>query len=377
MSKYTFTRISKASTNFSVFQSPAINDAGTVAFEGFIDGVSPPSGILKGSGAENTTIVTAAPFTNIFYSPTINNNGTTTFVGTFYSADFTQAYMGIFRKTGEQYRTITDSTGRFNYFSVAATNNTGAVAFNTILDNGNTGIYLSKGGQITTIASSRGRFSDFYVGFDTVGGDGPPSAYSIPSINDRGVVAFHAKLDTGATGIFAGSGKGTRTIADSTGMFNSFSSPSINNSGTVAFMAQKDNGQHGIYKVNRQGELRTVVDENGPFSFFNSDPALNDQGDVAFLAYLDAGGSGIYTGRNPATSKVIVVGDSLGGSRVAQLVIAEHSLNNNGQIAFGAILENGTQAIFRADPVVTNHDAVSMTIGVFAIAGLCWFRRSK
>ncbi len=378
MSRYKFTQISRSSASHSVFRGSAINDKGTVVFEGFVNAASPPSGIFTGSGGKNITVVDGSPFTHIFYSPTINNNNIKSFIGTFYSPDFAQSYSGVFNKKNGQITTIADSNGKFSYFSSATINNKNTIVFNATLDTGESGIFVSKNGEITKIADTNDRFSNFNSGFDTVGGNGPPSAFAIPSINDAGTVAFHATLDTGATGIFIGRGKGTVKIADNTGKFNSFSAPAINNNGTVAFLAQLDNGRHGIYKKKRGQEIETFVDDSGPFSFFQSDPALNDQGQIAFLAYLYAGGgSGIYTGKNPVTNKVIAAGDPLAGSRVVDLVIAGRGLNNAGQVTFEALLENGQTAVFRADPVTHAHiEGISLlTFSMFALLGLCWYRR--
>jgi hypothetical protein len=377
MSRYKFTQISKVSASHTVFRGSAINDQGTVLFEGFTNATSPPSSIISGRGGDTVTVINGSPFSHIFYSPTINNTNTRSFIGTFYSPDFAQSYSGIFNKKNGKITTIADSNDQFSYFSSATINNKGAVVFNATLDTGKFGIFVSKDGKTTNIASSGDRFSNFNTGFDTVGGNGPPSAFSIPAINDAGTVAFHATLNSGATGIFTSRGKGTVTIADSSGRFRSFSSPAINNNGTVAFLAQLNSGKHGIFKKRRGQEVETFVDDSGPFSFFHSDPALNDQGQIAFLAYLDAGGgSGIYTGRNPNTNKVIAAGDPLAGSKVLDLVIAGHGLNNAGQVTFEAILENGNTAVFRADPVSQSHSGVSMlSLGIFATISLCWCRR--
>jgi len=53
---------------------------------------------------------------------------------------------------------------------------------------------------------------------------GPFSSFGPPSVNDRGVVAFWARLDSGLEGMFTGEGTGTTTIADtdSTGPISFF-----------------------------------------------------------------------------------------------------------------------------------------------------------
>lgn len=380
MSRYKFTQISQISTSHSVFKGAAINDKGTVIFEGFADQTLPPSGIFTGSGGESTTIVDGSPINHIFFSSTINNNNTKSFIGTFYSPDYAQSYTGIFTNENGKITTVIDSNYEFGYFSHAKLNNKGSIVFNALLDTTEAGIFVNQNGKTISIASSRDRFSNFNVGFRTVGTDGPASAFSVPSINDAGTVAFHATLDTGATGIFLGRGKGTVKVADNAGKFSSFSSPSINNNGTVAFLAQLDNGKHGIFKKRKGQEIETHIDDSSPFSFFQSIPAINDQGQIAFLAYLyEGGGSGIYTGKNPVTNKVIAAGDPLANSKVVDLVIDGRGLNNAGQVTFEALLENGQTAVFRADPVTSaNVGGVSLiAISMFAMLGLCWYKRNK
>ncbi|MBD2776866.1 DUF7453 family protein [Iningainema tapete] len=98
------------------------------------------------------------------------------------------------------------------------------------------------------------------------------------------------------------------------------------------------------------GNLRTIVDNNGSFQRLGS-PAINNQGNIAFTATINNGERGIFTGTNPITDKVIATGDPLAGSTVINLNFLKSGFNNNGEIAFFAQLANGTTSIYSAKPV--------------------------
>ena len=65
------------------------------------------------------------------------------------------------------------------------------------------------------------------------------------------------------------------------------------------------------------GPLTTVADTRGEFASFGfRPPSLNNEGDVAFLATLDDGTSGIFVGSDSIADRVITTGDTLDGSTV-------------------------------------------------------------
>ena len=100
------------------------------------------------------------------------------------------------------------------------------------------------------------------------------------------------------------------------------------------------------------GTITTVVDDTGAFVSFGFAPAVNAHGEVAFEGTTRAGLVGIFTGGNPRRDRVIAIGDELDGSTVRDLSTSAFrtSLNNNGQIAFTALLEDGRTGVYRADP---------------------------
>jgi hypothetical protein len=84
---------------------------------------------------------------------------------------------------------------------------------------------------------------------------------------------------------------------------------------------------------------------------------------------LDTGVTGIFTGADPIADKVIAIGDTLFGSRVTSLSFSNKGLNNSGQLAFVAGLENGISGVFRADPQppVQSVPEPSSVLGLLAV----------
>ena len=93
------------------------------------------------------------------------------------------------------------------------------------------------------------------------------------------------------------------------------------------------------------------MDTSGPFSDFVVEMDINDTGTIAFLGLLDAGGGGVFTGPNPATDKMLVVGDTLFGSTITDLGLSFGAINNSGQISFVYTLANGVTGVAVATPV--------------------------
>ena len=113
---------------------------------------------------------------------------------------------------------------------------------------------------------------------------------------------------------------------------------------------------------------KTVADNSGRYSSFWT-PSVNNNGKVAFRALLDGDISktGIFTGPDPIADKVIVAGDILLGSEVKGVQFTQYGLNDAGQIAFIAYLDSnrGTldTVIVRADPDLINGGYTFTKIG--------------
>lgn len=354
---FTFTNIADSRGSFSDFyiplgervfvSDPAINDKGTVVFQAFLDAGG--EGIFTGSGGETTTIATTSGSFRRFadIEPTINDDGTVAFF-----AGLDTGGQGIFTSRGGEIAEVADlSSSTFVYNP--AINDDGTVAFATSDPSpGGSGIFTTTTGEDTT----------------TIVGDSSPffASVSDPAINNEGTVAFRATLDAEGDGIFTSSGGEITTIVDNSGSFNSLTNPVINNEGTVAFQAQYEMGGRGIF-TGSGGETTTIADNSGDFSSF-IDLALNEQGTVAFQAALDAGGEGIFIGSDLVADKVIATGDSLFGSTVTSLFFQNIGLNNSGQIVFTAGLADGTQGVFRAEPIPEPSEALgTLAFGVLGV----------
>ncbi len=372
---FDFTQISNsANSPFSIFRNADINDQGLVAFEAFPSQQAPPSAIFAGNGGQPFPLVISDNTRfNATFNASLNNQGAASFTGNLVNIvaapggppAVTLVRSGIYTSDKGVINTIADTTGgAFNFFTSSDINDAGTVAFLAGFGRGDVGIFTSDKGTIAPIATTTGLFSAFspkvgltgvadYAnsGFiDTVGGDGPFAIYTIPSINNSGAVAFAAELNLGGAGVFTSKNGILKTIADTSSIFKRFSSAAINDQGTVAFVGELVNGDRGLFTSTDQG-LKTIVDTSGAFSFFNSDPALNNKGEVAFLAELDDGGKGIFAGADPIADKVVSIGDSINGLSVQDLIIIGKGLNDDGQVAFSAVLSDGSERIFRAKRV--------------------------
>jgi hypothetical protein len=179
-----------------------------------------------------------------------------------------------------------------------------------------------------------------------------------PSINNLGDIAFRDSVNF-ESGIFVGKEGDFQTIAaPEPDVF--VEEPVLNDAGTVAFyrsVTEEGNQVFELVTVDDGGELTVVADTRGKFASFGfRPPSLNNEGDVAFLATLDDGTSGIFVGSDPIADRVIATGDTLDGSTVQNLTFCEEGLSDSGELAFVAQLEDADtpegfrMAVFHATP---------------------------
>lgn len=329
---YTFTKIADTSGAFSSFDGhPAINDQGTVVFNAREDDGS--AGIFTGSGGATTTIAdTDGAFSGFpVGDPEINNSGTVVF------AAFPDAGgVGVFSNSGGTTTTIVSGQGYG--FQDVDINNKGTIAFSGALEGGGiTSLYFTNNGVTTKIAGPNSPIS-------SIEGSGINNVFNL-DINDSDAVIFRAVTDSSNVGIFTiNNGVATKISDTSDGGI------AINDAGTVVF----DRGD-SIF-INGNGVTTTFVDTSGPFNSVQS-PVINNNDTVVFAGQLDEDAGtydyGIFTGSDPINDKVIAPGDTLNGSTVQFIdpILSDNGLNNLGQIAFTATFTDGTEAIYRADPV--------------------------
>ncbi|MBD2776867.1 DUF7453 family protein [Iningainema tapete] len=162
-------------------------------------------------------------------------------------------------------------------------------------------------------------------------------------INNQGQVTFSASSVGSSSSVFTVSNSSPVTLIEPNA-----SLLDVNDNGDILFLK----GTNFIRLLkSASDEVSTIVDTSGSFSQLGN-AAINNQGNIAFTATVsNTGEKGIFTGADPVADKVIATGDTLFGSTVISLNFLPQGLNNNGQIAFYALLGNGTRGIYRAEPV--------------------------
>lgn len=181
------------------------------------------------------------------------------------------------------------------------------------------------------------------------------------AMNERGAVAFAAALTGGkaTSGIFTAqnnkiaavalSGAAAPDIAGAT--LAQFEPPAINDGGDVAFLATTRRGRESgetIY-LRRRGELVKLVGSGdaapggGIFASFGN-PSLNNKGEIAFAAIVEQGPvlGGVFMGTRANDLRLVL---GAGSPSPTGGIFARFSerldLNDAGTIALSAVLRNG------------------------------------
>jgi hypothetical protein len=339
---YTFTDVSSNGSFFPYYSIPSINNLGTVAF---IANVLADGKLLTKVLAWNDGAITEIAssdglvFTRIGGAgPVINDKGRVVFRG----VSRTEG-VGIFTGKGGPTRAVvlrSQTVGGLG--NVVSINSAGVVSFVANFRGDGVGIYSGSHGIITEIAWRH---------------DATLTRASL-SINAAGMVAFYSAR----RGIFASDGDSKTTIArldNVTQTYRFVGDAAINDAGTVAFVApvqhQGDFVQRGIFFGN--GEEVTAVAfadyKSNTFTSFDGSVSINSAGKVAFAAYSSGGGpyTGIFTGPDPIVDKVIGPQETLFGSPTNGVGIANHALNDAGQIAFWYSLEDGRLGVALGTPL--------------------------
>jgi len=180
----------------------------------------------------------------------------------------------------------------------------------------------------------------------------PKSAHSqvgVPYLNDRGAVVF----STGSQ-VFMSDGTTTLSILKKDKENFLFHRPVINDEGMILVQVsrrgQGDHMEKNLVLIDK-GEQTVMANTESQYAEFFGAHALNNNGQIAFSALLDSGIAGIFTGPDPVHDTVILQGDELAGSRILEgPILSNHSLNDNGVIVFFARLEDDSEGIFLAKP---------------------------
>lgn len=255
---------------------------------------------------------------------------------------------------------------------------------------------------------------------------GPYKSFTSQAITDSGHVVFSAVLDEPAdgshTGIYDGPDPVAGRIADSTGPLGRPVLQSVRADDTIFFRGTKPGGGNAIYKgTDLQPELvfdlgtrftdvtnyaentagrrvfRATV-QNGAgqsqVGLFTGDdplvlaspggdfvdvfnPLINENGLIVFAGDRDGqgGADGIYLGPDPATDKVIQVGDAPFGSPITSLQLDE--LNNAGVVLFHYSQADGVQGIGTVRIIELPPVPEPSTLGLLALPAVWLLHRRR
>jgi hypothetical protein len=371
--QYTFTKVADSVEDgfdpFS-FGCAAINTPGDIAFRAgrlAPDGFNTIPGIYRANADGTLTTIAEDPkrFQTIGFNPSINDSGQISFAARLDAVDKAtgENIEVILRGDGsKKLTTIASTADEFNFFGFdTSISNSGEVAFKAELDeefNFDEGLFSGSGGKKSGVTTHYLNSTDVTLDGQQVRFVGDDSR---PSINNVGNIAFNESIQPNFdSGIFVGREGTFQTIAAlDPNVFVGV--PVLNDGGTAAFERSyfdEANQEFVTEIVSGSGDtLTTVADTRGQFGSFGfRPPSLNNQGDVAFLATLDDGTTGIFVGPDPVEDRVIATGDTLDGETVTGLTFCEEGLNDSGQLAFTAFYEDPDTletrvAVFRATPV--------------------------
>ncbi len=357
---FSITKITDNQSDFTSISNngAAINDNGTIGF------IASPRvgdlGIYTSDRTQITEIINQSVLASL-YGLTLNGGRRLTF--SFNSVDINNKGSVAFIATQSEYgspfaeqRIFTSLDGSFTTRAKDSNNGRyGPVTFITALNNQDELAYLninrsfnSSSGSYgsTTLVLTKENQPDVTIASASINpnlpADTPFSTIDAFAFNNQGEVTFAATRRDGTAAIFAQDGDGPTSIVETKA-----SALATNDKGDLVLSSGD-----AIRSFDRaSGTLNTIADPTNSSLKAFSNLAINNNNNVAFTATLDSGEKGIFTGADPVADKVIATGDSLAGSIVTNLSFLRSGLNNNNQIAFSVQLANGTQGIFRAEPV--------------------------
>ena len=251
--------------------------------------------------------------------------------------------------------------GSFDRFDVegrvvaAPANRRGEVAFFATLlrSKAEEGLFLATGGRILKLAA----VGDAVPSGERIAGFGEHPA---AAINATGAVAFAAQLAGGraTSGVFlAESGKlaavalsGAAAPDASGGTLAEFEPPALSDAGDVAFLATVRHGRETaeaiyLWQRGRLAKLAASGDRapgGGLFSSFGS-PALNNKGEIAFGALIEQGPilGGIFLSGGRDIRPVLAAGAAAPTGGIFARFSERLELNDAGAIALSAVLRQG------------------------------------
>ncbi len=372
---------------------PVLNDAGQIAFVASLNGTSGGStdnvAIFTGNSTSLAQAVRrgqAAPDGNgaflEFSNLRIGSSGQITFLGTVAGSSGGLSNTRIFRQNGNAILQLArrgqaaPGGGVFSDFNISNGTSAGEVAFVSSLlgTSGGTsddqGMFRTAGSTIIQVARK---------GQTAPGGNGTLFTIGTPNVSpsNSGDVAFSSFLSGtsgGAAdnqGLFKGNGGNLTQIArkgqlvqNGNGFYESFGAPTVNSAGQVSFFATLSGTSGGltdnrgifrasddsITEIVRSGQA--VPDGNGVFTSISS-PTMNSAGQVVFFGNFAGAGQvseGIFTSDGIDQLAVVRQGDPLVGATVDFVSFESDGVNDMGQVAYQAILNDRRFVIGRWTP---------------------------
>jgi hypothetical protein len=358
--QYTFTKVADSVEDgfdpFS-FGCAAINSPGDIAFRAgrlAPDGFNTIPGTYRANADGTLTTIAEDPklFQTIGFNPSINDSGQVSFAARLDGGNKPDTEAILRGEGRKKLTTIASTADEFNFFGFdTSINNSGAVAFKAELDEEfgfDEGLFSGSGGKKSEVTTHYLTSTSQFDGSD-----------SRPSINNLGEIAFRESVNF-ESGIFVGKeGDFAQILVPDPDV--SVQEPVLNDAGSAAFHRSftDEATQEFVEEIvtGDGGPLTTVADTRDEFASFGfRPPSLNNEGDVAFVATLDDGTSGIFVGSDPIADRVITTGDTLDGSTVQNLTFCEEGLSDSGELAFVVqaedddTLEGFRTAVFRATP---------------------------
>ena len=335
--------------DLAAFSAPSINDSGTIALFGTLD--NGDRGIFTFDNDTLTPVVRDSELDEEFGSLgeniSLNNNGS--LVYTVENLDPSSGFGTIdLRLNQNGLMTTLDSLSRnvrlFQRYNNFVVNDNDIVVANTFSGAPRISVrdleLFFPDGTSERIADG-GAVTGGGLDFDRLG---------IEDINNQNIVAYTAtNFAEDDTSIYTTDG---RVIPLSTaelggGTLDNQKDIVINDSGTILINIVQPTGEGELLQSTAEDTLNTLVSTDVFDSF--GEVALNNEGQIAFGAVLDDGTEGIFTGVDAERDRLIAVGDSLSGSEVVDLEFDSEGLNNSGTISFQAELADGTIGIYQAD----------------------------
>jgi hypothetical protein len=243
----------------------------------------------------------------------------------------------------------------FGFSAAFAANNNGAVVFYPASTSPGTpnALYLYDNGALQRLAT----YSEAFRGFDTLAMNDVGDV-ALGAISDR--LAFQ-RIDLRHNGVYGTLLAKGQAAPGGGGAFNAFSAPSINPAGQLAFAAELSDGTSGIFRADAGGNVTPIVrstdatpDGAGPFRGFVYKgmgtnlprvPSIASGGQVAFTNALETNQTeaALYLADPSEVVYVARWGQELFGGTITELLWkgGRVQLNDFGQIGYGARLADG------------------------------------